>query len=534
MLVFAIRNLRQNRRMLSFFLSFLVLYSLIILYLRETCHRDPSSIFWRPEQARLLSYSLFRKAQARNFADQAEKHEPTKWDNTTAPQLCIGIASVNRHGVSYLKETLGSLLKGLDELERRQIYIVVFLAHKNQSKHDASHAVWLRNMVDNLPVYRGNHELLELIEKLESDRSYTAHARKQKIGYSVLLTECAKVNPTYTMTLEDDVIALDGWFHRTLSAIRTAVRKTHEMGRDNFLYLRIFYDGRLLGWNSEEWPYYLGFSSLLVFVEVFFIFALRWRFPLIRQFTSLAFTIILCGVCTPMMIGLFFAAGRSCMLPRRPGVNLMQKYGCCAQGLVFPQQRVVETLLPLYRDTTNAHAAVDTFLEDYANVKNELRWAVTPVLIQHVGGKSSHDTGDQLQGGFAKDMPFDYEFERNDPVQLALEHHAWIDELKSNLRTAELKREANPPVSWACDRCDPKPPVKSRDLQRGCGGSSLFRYSADFYLNYMWLRPTGSALTFSAHIQRAAHGSSLRSAARYVSPDLAPVMLLAADAFAPL
>ncbi|KAF2972960.1 hypothetical protein GQX73_g628 [Xylaria multiplex] len=432
MLVFAIRNLRQNRRMLSFFLSFLIFYSLIVLYLRDICHQDPSSVFWRPEQARRLSYSLFRKTQARHFADQAEEHELAKWDNTTAPQLCIGIASVSRHGVSYLRETLGSLLEGLDELERRQIYIVVFLAHRNQSKHDASHAVWLYNMADNLPVYPANHELLELIEKLENDSSHPAHARKQKIDYSVLLTECAKVNPTYTMTLEDDVIALDGWFHRTLDAIRTAVRKTHEMGRDDFLYLRIFYDGRLLGWNSEEWPYYLGLSSLLVIVEVTFIFALRWRFPHIRQSTSLTFIFLLCGVCTPMVIGLFFAAGRSCMLPIRPGVNLMQKYGCCAQGLVFPQQQVIETLLPLYRDTTDVYAAVDTFLEDYANAKNELRWAVTPVLIQHVGGKSSHDTGDQLQGGFAKDMPFDYDFERNDPVQLSLEHHAWISKLKSH------------------------------------------------------------------------------------------------------
>lgn len=75
--------------------------------------------------------------------------------------------------------------------------------------------------------------IVELIEKLEEDSDYPAHARKQKIDYSVLLAECAKVKPTYTMTLEDDVIALDGWYHRTLAALRTATRKTREMGRDD-------------------------------------------------------------------------------------------------------------------------------------------------------------------------------------------------------------------------------------------------------------------------------------------------------------
>ncbi|KAI1774336.1 hypothetical protein F4818DRAFT_419645, partial [Hypoxylon cercidicola] len=126
-------------------------------------------------------------------------------------------------------------------------------------------------MTDSLPAYPDDRELLELIEKLEGTSDYPAHARKQKIDYSVLLNECAKVKPTCTMTLED-----------------------------------------------------------------------------------------------------------------------------------------------------------------YANANNELRWAVTPVLIQHVGGKSSHGAGDLLHGRFTDDMPFDYNFEMNDPMQLMREHHAWIDKIKSD------------------------------------------------------------------------------------------------------
>lgn len=226
-------NSGQTRRILSFLLGFLILYSLIAIYLRKICYRDPSSIFWRPEESRLLSYSLFRQAQARRLTDHAERYELTKWDNTTAPQLCVGIGSVSRHGFSYLRQTLGSVLEGLDELERRQIYVVVFLAHSNQSEHEDSAAAWLRNMADSLPSYPGDPELLELVEELEGDDAYPAHARKQKIDYSVLLDECTKVNPAYTMTLEDDVVALDGWFHRTMSALTTAARKTQEMGREH-------------------------------------------------------------------------------------------------------------------------------------------------------------------------------------------------------------------------------------------------------------------------------------------------------------
>ncbi|KAI1116491.1 integral membrane protein [Nemania sp. NC0429] len=426
------KNWTRDRRLLSFLLSFFLLYSVSVFYLSQACHRDPSSVFWRPDKALQLSYSAIRKEQARKFTDRAERLEQIKWDDTKAPQLCIAIGSVNRHGFSYLRDTLGSLLEGLDELERRQIYVVVFLAHSDQSQHEDSTASWLRNMADSLPAYPNDPQLLELIRTLESDDSYPAHARKQKIDYSVLLAECAKVRPAYTVTLEDDVIALDGWYHRTLLALRSAVRKTREMGRDHFLYLRIFYDGRLLGWNAEEWPYYLGYSTLVSLTSLVLVLSLRRYFQAARKAIPFELVVIICGICTPMMISLFFAAGRNCMLPKRQGVNLMQMYGCCGQGLVIPQNQITENLLPLYRHSNDSHAAVDTFLEDYANSNDELRWALTPNLIQHVGGKSSHGVGDQLHGHITDSIPFNSDFETNDPVLLSHEHLAWIDELRSN------------------------------------------------------------------------------------------------------
>ncbi|KAI1765653.1 integral membrane protein [Hypoxylon sp. FL1150] len=420
----------QSRGVVSFFLGFLLCYALLAAYLRSKCYRDPSSIFFRPESARVLTYSTFRKAQAQKFGDLAALHPPPKFSNLTAPELCVGVGSVSRSGFSYLKETLGSILEGLDSLERQRIYLVVFLAHTDQSQHEDFRQPWLLNMADRLPTYPDDLEIINLVRQLEADGGYEAHARKQKIDYTVLLDECAKVNPRYTMTLEDDVIALDGWYHRALTALQTATRKTKELGRDSFLYLRIFYDGRLLGWNSEEWPLYLGSSVAIFLVEVTVLAALRWRISYARKVITLPIFFLLCCVCTPMVIGLFFAGGRNCMLPKAPGVHLMRKYGCCAQGLVYPQSQVVDHLLPLYRNTEDNHAAVDTFLENWADARDDLRWAVTPVLIQHVGGKSSHGAGDQKSGSLTDDMPFDYSFEMNNPVRLAEEHRLWVSEMK--------------------------------------------------------------------------------------------------------
>lgn len=252
--MFSMNNLIRDRRLLSFILAFFLLYTISTFYVSEVCHRDPSSVFWRPEKALQLSYSTIRKEQARKFTVKAERREQIKWDNATAPQLCIAIGSVNRHGFSYLRDTIGSLLEGLDPLERRQIYVVVFLAHSDQSKHEDSNAVWLRNMVDSLPAYPDDDQLLKLIQSLESDDNYPAHARKQKIDYSVLLAECAKTRPAYTVTLEDDVIALDGWYHRTLIALQSAVRKTQEMGREHCRFIFHFSChscGNLLSRRSE-------------------------------------------------------------------------------------------------------------------------------------------------------------------------------------------------------------------------------------------------------------------------------------------
>ncbi|KAK7743329.1 hypothetical protein SLS62_010652 [Diatrype stigma] len=126
---------------------------------------------------------------------------------------------------------------------------------------------------------------------------------------------------------------------------------------------------------------------------------------------------------TMMCIGLFFAAGRNCMMPRHEGVGLMSKYGCCGQGLVFPQEQVNANLIPAFRTQQNSSTlATDSFIEDYADRRNELRWAITPVLLQHVGGESSHGVARSRFGNMTADRIFNFGFETNNVEALAEEH----------------------------------------------------------------------------------------------------------------
>lgn len=114
------------------------------------------------------------------------------------------------------------------------------------------------------------------------------------------------------------------------------------------------------------------------------------------------------------------------MLPRPKGVSLMQKYGCCGQGLVFPQDQVNESLLPFFREHRNSTLATDSFIEDYGDRYDELRWAVTPVLLQHVGGKSSHGVARDRYGNMTANRLFNFGFETNSAEALAEEHREVI------------------------------------------------------------------------------------------------------------
>jgi hypothetical protein len=185
------------------------------------------------------------------------------------------------------------------------------------------------------------------------------------------------------------------------------------------LYLRLFYTEILLGWNSEEWRTYLIWSLSIFTAELLCIFALRRKFPRLGGPNATPYSLFACFVATPMLIGLYFAAGRVSMLPISEGVHEMPRFGCCSQALVYPQSRV-DDLITWY--TMKKLGAVDTLTEEFADRVGGLRYALTPNVLQHVGKKSSKGAGD-----YTMDVIWNYAFERNDPAKLKREHEAWIE-----------------------------------------------------------------------------------------------------------
>ena len=122
------------------------------------------------------------------------------------------------------------------------------------------------------------------------------------------------------------------------------------------------------------------------------------------------------------LILVFFSLGRVTVLPLPAGVNEMPKYGCCSQGFVFPREQAL-TLVGFLEE--KKFGFVDVLTEEFADTNGELRWAITPSVIQHVGRKSSKvdDYGPKSKHGLSvAEEIWNFAFERYDAEELRQEH----------------------------------------------------------------------------------------------------------------
>jgi len=243
--------------------------------------------------------------------------------------------------------------------------------------------------------------------------------------------------------VEDDVLAMDGWFHRTRKGLEEVEKQTQDKGENGFFYLRLFYIEGLLGWNSDEWPIYLRWILLLV-LSVMLMNTIFFRVLRRRPFTQkyggvLLFANLLAVI---LLAIFFFIAGRVSMLPLPVGVHEMSKYGCCAQAVVYPRTKV--PLLASWYEQKKI-GFVDTLAEQLADERPDetgVRWALTPSVVQHIGGRSSK--GDAQWDGKVKyidgkttgETLWNFAFELNDSDRLkeehALEAGSWERHLKSS------------------------------------------------------------------------------------------------------
>jgi hypothetical protein len=100
---------------------------------------------------------------------------------------------------------------------------------------------------------------------------------------------------------------------------------------------------------------------------------------------------------------------------------------------VFPREKAM-TLVHWFEEKTIGF--VDVLTEEYADEHGELRWAIMPSVIQHVGRKSSKvdDYGPNSKHGLSvAEKIWNFRFERYNPEQLKKEHMLAAQRIKSRL-----------------------------------------------------------------------------------------------------
>ena len=382
---------------------FSVLWLLSFRYCSLAFTRDPGSYFFDEQRGYQRQYSLKRERQAYSFLEVANHStsSPPANSSPSSPAICVGVATVAREGTEqYVRGTIGSLLEGLSDEERSQIYLMPFIAHTDPTAHPVHYEPWISVLPDKVLEYDDDVDMVRL--RMFEDEHHPRN--KSMYDYGFLLEKCLDTGAKWIAMIEDDTLARVGWY---AEAIRALERVEKEANGVDWLYLRIFYTEGLLGWNSEEWPRYLAWSLSLFLVLLSTLIATRWRWPIrFQRILSNPNVTVICCVFLPAFIALYFMAGRVSMQPPSPGVRRMPKFGCCSQGLIFPREIVPRTI-ERTKQAMFEDYYIDMLLERWADSENLARFALFPSLLQHVGGHSSKGWGFDKHAGTTWNFQFE-------------------------------------------------------------------------------------------------------------------------------
>lgn len=229
-------------------------------------------------------------------------------------------------------------------------------------------------------------EQLRTLQELEAKGDF---ATKAVHDYIHALKRCYDTQADWIAVFEDDVLLADGWFLKTKQALQTlhAQFKTPD---SQWLFLRLFNQERSIGWGSRSIGGNNEFLiSLLVSAVVFSsLSVLRRSYRQCRSLLDNGSIIVICIICIPSFVILFFQSGKASMLPPQPGVR-KEGFGCCSQGLVFPRtqvRRVTEYL------ASRKRGQIDMVLDELAVEDSLDRFALYPVQLQHIGKLSFSKT----------------------------------------------------------------------------------------------------------------------------------------------
>ncbi|KAL8951187.1 MAG: hypothetical protein Q9222_002817 [Ikaeria aurantiellina] len=366
---------------------FAALWILTYQYCRFAYTRDPTSYFFDEARGYERHYSRSREQQANEFIDSVNGSTSIPLQSQTDLFMCIGIATVARPSKkTYVGRTIGSLLQGLSDEERQSIYLMPLIAHTDPTDHPIRQEPWLTAVSNNVLEYEATPEDLAMLKLFENGHHYL---NKYLYDYSYLLQKCQETGAAWTAIVEDDVLAKAGWFSEAKKELSSI---SHKARNDRWLYLRMFYTENLLGWNSEEWFRYFGWSLASFFGLLLGLVGIRNRSSRFQRHLSNLNVAVICLICLPAFIILYFMAGRVSMQPLRSGVQEMNRFGCCSQGFIFPRVMVPQ-IIDRAREAMDEDYHADILLDKWADKEGLKRFVLVPSLLQHVDAKSSKGWG---------------------------------------------------------------------------------------------------------------------------------------------
>lgn len=408
----------------------------LFLYFRKVSYFDPSSAFFRYDDAYRPLYSDVREKDADRFLaaiDDSFKSIPetspkfrlkasdgkSQHGDAGKVPFCLGIPTLRREQGQYVSRTVASLVDSLTAEERELLHIVILMSDDDPTANTAFGQTWLHALVDSVLVHEGADASLvaknnyQTIPKLPANTPRDEHVRRD---YVAMVAACRKRNAEYFILVEDDIIAARGWLGRLRTALPEVNAGVTSSSKADWLYLRLFYSEIYLGWNSEEW---FTYARNIVFVYVAataILIAIRriqsgpTPLPLkdrTQKTTSrpsrfMPISIFIFWI--PAFIVLYFRAGRLVVSPLSTGVQEMPRYGCCSQGLVMPARHF--EILEKDLLTPPFDVPADSTIELTAERRGLAKWALVPSVFQHVGVR-----GSSIKGATRK-LTWNFSFER--------------------------------------------------------------------------------------------------------------------------
>ncbi|KAI4157918.1 MAG: hypothetical protein LQ342_007891 [Letrouitia transgressa] len=312
-----------------------------------------------------------------SFANSTAVHPLTK-----NPLMCLGVTTIRRDGHQYLKAALGTLLDSLEGHQREQIHLIVFIAQTDPKTHPDYTAGWLQASADKILKYDVSDTVeLARIRHLEEEHLFW---NKSGHDYAYLLQSCAATGAPWVAIVEDDIVAQKGWYARAMGALE-------KLPKDElrWIYMKMFYTEKLHDWNSESWLLYLLTCLVVSLFSLIVLLACHARVRNFRKYVHKPADILaLCLFWVPAFITLYFMTGKHSMKPYYGGLHRMQHSGCCTQGLIFPRKMVPRAIYAI-NTATDPRYYVDMTLKNWADREGLARYALTPPLLQHIGGRSS-------------------------------------------------------------------------------------------------------------------------------------------------